>query len=148
MNILSFSKSHYKVLYCFVCLYIYVLIFTGNHEALLSSFKESMMKVFDMTNLGQMRYFLGLEVSQRAYGIFICQKKYSQEVLERFNMASCNAVYNPIVPGFKFVTDSTSLPANNTLYMKMVGSLMYLTSTRPDIMFSVNFLIRYLANPT
>ena len=95
-----------------------------------------------------MRYFLGLEVSQQTAGIFICQKKYVQEVLERFNMANCNALYNPIVPGFKFVTDATSLSVNNTSYIQMVGSLMYLLSTRLDIMFSVSLLSRYLAKPT
>ena len=73
-----------------------------------------MMKEFDMTDLGRMRYFLGLEVLQRADGIFICQKKYAQEVLERFNMVGCNAVSNPIVPGFKLVTDSAGMTINNT----------------------------------
>jgi hypothetical protein len=68
-----------------------------------------MMKEFDMTDLGRMQYFLRLEVLQRADGIFICQNKYAQEVLERFNMARCNAIYNPIVPRFKLVTDSTSM---------------------------------------
>jgi hypothetical protein len=92
-----------------VCLYVDDLIFTGNDETLFSYFKHSMMKEFDMTDLGRMQYFLGLEVLQRADGIFICQKKYAQEVLERFNMARCNAIYNPIVPGFKLVTDSASM---------------------------------------
>lgn len=131
-----------------VCLYVDELIFTGNNETVLSSFKHFMMKKFDMTDLGRMQYFLGLEVLQRANGIFIFQKKYAQEVLERFNMARCDAVYNPIVPGFKLVTDSVSMAVDSTLYMQMIGSLMYLTSTRPDIMFVVNLHSRYLAHPT
>ena len=61
-------------------------------------------------------------------------------MLERFNMAGCNAVYNPIVPGFKLVTDSAGMAINSTQYMQMVGSQMYLTSIRPDIIFVVNLL--------
>jgi hypothetical protein len=60
-----------------VCLYVDELIHTGNDDTLLSSIKHSMMKEFDMMDLGRMRYFLGLEVLQRADGIFICQKKYA-----------------------------------------------------------------------
>ncbi|KAJ8631403.1 hypothetical protein MRB53_024726 [Persea americana] len=135
-------------MFLLVCLYVDDLIFTGNDETLFSSFKYSMMKEFDMTDLGRMRYFLGLEVLQRTDGIFICQKKYAQEVLERFNMASCTAVFNPIVPGFKMDKDSAGMAVDSTMYMQMVGSLMYLTSTRPDIMFVVSLLSRYLAHPT
>jgi hypothetical protein len=130
-----------------MCLYVDDLIFTGNDETLFSFFKHSMMKEFNMTDLGRMRYFLGLEVLQRADGIFICQRKYAHEVLERFNMVGCNAVYNPIVLGFKLVTDSAGMTINSTQYMQMVCSLMYLTSTRLDIMFVVNLLSRYLAHP-
>jgi hypothetical protein len=60
-----------------VCLYVDELIHTGNDDTLLSSIKHSMMKEFDMMDLGRMWYFLGLEVLQRADGIFICQKKYA-----------------------------------------------------------------------
>ena len=60
-----------------MCLYVDELIHTGNDDTLLSSIKHSMMKEFDMMDLGRMRYFLGLEVLQRADGIFICQKKYA-----------------------------------------------------------------------
>jgi len=63
-------------------------------------------------------------------------------------MAGCNAIYNPIVPRFKLVTDSAGMAVDNTLYMQMVGSLICLTSTRPDIMFVVNLHSRYLAHPT
>ena len=63
-------------------------------------------------------------------------------------MAGCNVVFNPIVSGFKLDKDSVGMAVDNTLYMQMVGSLMYLTSTRPDIMFVVSLLSRYLAHPT
>ena len=145
---LFIKKSTHGTSLLLVCLYVDDLIFTGNDEILFSSFKHSMMKEFDMTDLGRMRYFLGLEVLQRADGIFICQIKYAQEVLERFNMAGCNVVYNPVVPGFKLVANSVGMAINNTQYMQMVGSMIYLTSIRPGIMFVVNLLSRYLAHPT
>ena len=143
-----FLKRSSQGMFLLMCLYVDDLIFTGNDETLFSSFKNSMMKEFEMTDLGRMRYFLGLEVLQRSDGIFVCQKKYAQEVLERFNMAGCNVVFNPIVPGFKLDKDSVGMEMDSTLYMQMVGSLMYLTSTRPDIMFVVSLLSRYLAHPT
>lgn len=86
-----------------VCLYVDDLIFTGNDELMFKEFKHSMMAEFDMTDLGKMSYFLGIEVLQRSDGIFIGQRKYAQEVLESFNMDQCNPVHNPIAPGFKLV---------------------------------------------
>jgi hypothetical protein len=145
---LFIKKSAHGTSLLLVCFYVDDLIFTGNDETLFSSFKHSMIKEFDMTDLGRIRYFLGLEVLQRADGIFICQRKYAQEVLEHFNMARYNTVYNPIVPRFKLVIDPVGMAINSTQYMQMVGSLMYLTSTRPDIIFVVNLLSRYLVHPT
>lgn len=74
-----------------------------------------MMVEFDMTDLGKMRYFLGIEVMQRKDGIFISQKKYAQEVLERFRMEGCNSVHNPIVPGFKLMKDEDGVKVDSTL---------------------------------
>jgi hypothetical protein len=78
-----------------VCLYVDDLIFTGNDEAMFSDFKNAMMAEFDMTDLGKMKYFLGIEVVQTATGLFIGQKKYAEEVLERFHMENCNPVGTP-----------------------------------------------------
>lgn len=64
-----------------ICLYVDDLIFTGNDESMFDGFKNSMIHEFDMTDLGRMRYFLGLEVMQEPEGIFICQRKYTYEVL-------------------------------------------------------------------
>jgi len=82
-------------------LYVDDLIYTGNCEELFKSFKCSMKKHFAMTDLGKMRYFLGVEVSQNANGIFIHQQKYAREILSIFDMEECNMVCNPIVPGSK-----------------------------------------------
>ena len=103
---------------------------------------------FDMKNLGKMRYFLGLEVLQRFDGVFISQKKYALEVLKWFGMDKSNFVHNPIVPGFKLVKDEGGVKVNKTYYKQIVGSLMYLTATRPDMMFVVSLISRYMENPT
>ncbi|KAJ8616926.1 hypothetical protein MRB53_013112 [Persea americana] len=96
-----FIKSGDKGKMLIVSLYVDDLIFTGNDEDMFKSFKESMKKEFDMSDLGRMKYFLGVEVVQNSDGIFICQRKYAKEVLERFGMDRSNPVTNPIVPGCK-----------------------------------------------
>jgi hypothetical protein len=131
-----------------LCLYVDDLIFTGNDNAMFEEFKKSMKTEFDMTDLGRMKYFLGIEVLQKADGIFITQRKYAQEILERFNMAQCNSVHNPVVPGFKLTKDEEGVAADSTVYKQIVGSLMYLTATRPDLMFSVSLISRYMERPT
>jgi hypothetical protein len=124
------------------------LIFTGNDECLFREFKQSMMNEFEMTDLGEMKYFLGIEVTQSAGGIFICQKKYAQEVLERFKMGDCNPVKIPIVPGTKLARDVEGMKIDSTYYKQMVGSLMYMTATRPDLMYAVSLISRFMESPT
>ena len=131
-----------------VSIYVDDLLFTGNDEGLLNEFKTSMKKEFDMTDLGKMRYFLGIEVVQKDDGIFICQRKYAAEVIERFGMMGFNSVCNPIVPGQKIGRDEAGEKVDSTLYKQMVGSLMYLTATRPDLMYAVSLISRFMANPT
>ncbi|KAB2610040.1 hypothetical protein D8674_018072 [Pyrus ussuriensis x Pyrus communis] len=111
-------------------------------------FKHSMMTEFDMTDLGKMSYFLGLEVIQRSEGIYITQRKYAQELLGRFNMDQCNPVHNPIVPGFKLTKDEDGVEVDSTMYKQIVGNLMYLTATRPDMMYVISLISRFMERPT
>lgn len=124
------------------------LIFTGNDEFMMSEFKNSMMSEFDMTDLGRMRFFLGIEVLQKSDGIYIYQRKYAMEVLKRFGMLGSNSVRSPIVPGFKMCKDEDGTKVDETYYKQIVGSLMYLTATRPDMMFVVSIISRYMSKPT
>lgn len=130
-----------------VSLYVDDLIFTGSDEAMCEEFKKSMMLEFEMSDLGKLRHFLRVEVKRSQDGIFICQRRYAREVLERFGMWESNAVKNPIVPGTKLQRDENGERVDETLFKQLVGSLMYLTVTRLDLMYGVCLISRYMANP-
>lgn len=85
----------------FVNIYVDDLIYMGNNEQMMEEFKCSMKDEFDMTVLGTLRYFVGIEVVQTTAGIHFSKQKYVVEILTRFNMLDCNAVTNPIVPNCK-----------------------------------------------
>ena len=131
-----------------VSIYVDDVIFTGDDEGMLSEFKDSMLKEFDMSDLGSMHFFLGIEVLQRHDGIFICQRKYALEILKRFGMSESNEVHSPIIPGFKISKDKEGICVDETQFKQLVGSLMYLTATRPDMMFVTSLVSRYMARPT
>lgn len=131
-----------------ISLYVDDLIFAGDDENMVVEFKQSMMNEFDMTDLGKMRFFLGIEVLQLSEGIFIHQRKYVLEVLKKFGMEHCNSVQNPSCPGFKISRDDNGVEVDGSYYRQLVGSMMYLTATRPDIMYAVSLISRYLSKPT
>ena len=94
-----------------------------------------------------MRFFLGIEVLQKSDGIYICQRKYALEVLRRFGMMESNSVGSPTVPGFKISRGQNGDSVDETYYKQLVGSLMYLIATRPDMMFVTCLISRYMAKP-
>lgn len=130
-----------------VCLYVDDLIYTGNNIEMFGSFKKSMMAEFEMSDLGMMHYFLGIEVVQSSTGIFISQKKYVREILERFQKKDCNPVNTPSEYGMKLNKDNGGKKVDDTIYKQIVGSLVYLTATRPDIMHAVSVISRYMECP-
>ncbi|KAA3479438.1 retrovirus-related Pol polyprotein from transposon TNT 1-94 [Gossypium australe] len=131
-----------------VCLYVDDLIYTGDNMEIIEQFKNSMMSEFDMSNLGLMHYFLGIEVVQFDAGIFISQKRYVQDILTRFRMQDCNPVCTLAETSLKLVKDLDSKNINNILYKQIVGSLMYVTTTRPDIILVISLISRFMENPT
>lgn len=131
-----------------ISLYVDDLIYTSNSKELLESFKVTMKKEFSMTDLGRMKYFLGVEVMQDEQGIFICQRKYARDMLKKFGMESSNGVRNPMVPGNKLTKDGDGALVNPTAFKQLVGSLRYLTATRPDLIYSINLVSRYMERPT
>ncbi|XP_019053103.1 PREDICTED: uncharacterized protein LOC109114618 [Nelumbo nucifera] len=100
-----------------------------------------------MSDLGIMHYFLGIEVVQSDAGIFVSQKKYAQEILDRFDMKNCNSTTTLVETGLKLVKNPAGKGVDSTLYKQMVGSLMYLTATRPNLMYVVSLISRYMEQP-
>jgi hypothetical protein len=113
----------------------------------MEEFKEAMKSKFEMSDLGEMQYFLGMQIQQTTEGISICQAKYIEDMLKRFIMQNYNPVSTPIVVGSKLMKDDESPLCDATLYRSMIGSLMYLTSTKPNIMFVVSIVARFMHQP-
>ena len=128
-----------------VCLYIDDMIYTGNIE--LTDFKHAMQSEFEMTDLGIMKYFLGIEVHQSAKGIFVCQQKYAADIIKRIRMEGCNPAKTPIPLGTKLSKKDEGPTVDSTLYKSLVGSLLYLTTTRPDIMYAASLVSRFMESP-
>nr|GEU97497.1 hypothetical protein [Tanacetum cinerariifolium] len=106
-----------------------------------------MVKRFEMSMMGEMRFFLGLQVNQFSNGIFINQSKYILDTLKTFGMENCDTVPTPMVEQAKLKLYLVGKPVDHTDYKSMIGSLMYVTSSRPDIMFATCMCARYQANP-
>jgi hypothetical protein len=130
-----------------VALYVDDLIFLGSNDQMIEEFKSTMTREFEMTDLGLMRFFLGLEVRQEETGIFISQEKYAKEILKRYKMESCNPASTPMEPGTKLSKFDGGERVEAGKYRSLVGSLRYLTCTRPDISLSVGIVSRFMEEP-
>ncbi|XP_048634844.1 secreted RxLR effector protein 161-like [Brassica napus] len=107
-----------------------------------------MTKEFEMTDIGLMSYYLGIEVKQEENGIFITQEGYAKEVLKKFKMNDSNPVCTPMECGVKLSKEKEGESVDPTLFKSLVGSLRYLTCTRPDILYAVGVVSRYMEHPT
>ncbi|KAK2966107.1 hypothetical protein RJ640_001521 [Escallonia rubra] len=120
------------------------LIFTWNNPSMFKEFKNAMAQEFEMTDIGLMSYYLGIEVKQRDNGIFIFQEGYAKEILKKFKMDDSNLVSTPVECGVKLSKKDVGEKVDPTFFKSLVGSLRYLTCTRPDILFGVWLISRYM----
>jgi len=102
---------------------------------------------FEMTDLGFFKYFLGIKVDQSENGVFISQVKYVEAVLKRFNMQNSKNSMTPTVMGLKLTKEDNNKDFDPKLYKSIVGSLMYLTATRLNIMHDVSLISRFMERP-
>jgi len=100
-----------------------------------------------MSLLGELRFFLGLQISQQVDGIFISQLKYIKEMLKIFQMEDCKPVSTPMVTGCRLSKDDTSLEFDQKLYRSMIGSLLYAAASRPDVLHAVELVGRFQDAP-
>ena len=130
-----------------IFLYVDDNILIGSDPKILTHVKSSLTQNFEMPDLGHLHYFIGLQVLQTKEGIFLSQSKYAYDLLPCFHMEDCKPSPSPFQYGVKLSTTCTSLEVDATLYHQLVGSLLYLTHSRPDLSFFVGRVALYMKTP-
>ncbi|GAA0169340.1 transmembrane signal receptor [Lithospermum erythrorhizon] len=123
------DQAHFII----VSVYVDDLLVTENNSEVIQHFMEDMMQVFEMTDLREMSYFLGIEIKRRQNEVFICQEKYAKELLKKFNMENYKIMKTPMCQKEKLCQDDGSEKVDESHYRSLIECLMYLTTTRPDI---------------
>lgn len=131
-------------------LYIYVddIIYMSSSLNMMLEFKDRMLKALDMSDLGPLQYFLGLEVKQGKGFVFVSQKRYVEIFLSKSGMIKCKLVTSSLNANEKLCLEHGSGDADAGRYRRLVGSLLYLTHTRPDLMHAVSIVSRYMHQPS
>nr|GEX07539.1 hypothetical protein [Tanacetum cinerariifolium] len=130
-----------------VQVYVDDIIFSSTNPNLSKRFENLMHSKFEMSMMGELKFFLGIQIHQSSRSIFINQAKYAQEILIKHGMTSCDSVGTPMATKH-LDADLSGTLIDQTKYHSMVGALMYLTASRPDIMHATCYCARYQAKPT
>ncbi|GJW67744.1 retrovirus-related pol polyprotein from transposon TNT 1-94 [Tanacetum coccineum] len=131
-----------------VSLYVDDIIFAASTPELCDLFAKIMCSKFKMSMMGKISFFLGLQISQSPRGIFINQSKYALESLKKYGFESCDPVDTPMVEKSKLDEDKEGKAVDPSHYRGMIGTLLYLTASRPDLQFAICMCARYQARPT
>ncbi|WJZ90882.1 hypothetical protein VitviT2T_009997 [Vitis vinifera] len=130
-----------------VQIYVDDIIFGATNDSLCEDFSKCMHSEFEMSMMGELNYFLGLQIKQLKEGTFINQAKYIKDLLKRFNMEEAKVMKTPMSSSIKLDMDEKGKSIDSTMYRGMIGSLLYLTASRPDIMYSVCLCARFQSCP-
>ncbi|GJY01469.1 putative ribonuclease H-like domain-containing protein [Tanacetum coccineum] len=130
-----------------VQVYVDDIIFGSTKKSLCVEFEQMMHKRFQMSSIGELTFFLGLQVKQKDDGIFISQDKYVADILKKFDFVTVKTASTPIETNKALLKDEEAEDVDVHLYRSMIRSLMYLTASRPDIMFDVCACARFQVTP-
>jgi len=133
----------------FIIVQIYVddIIFRATNESLFNDFSDLMKNEFEMSMMGELKFFLGLQIKQENKGIYTHQQKYTEELLMKFKMEDVKPMKTSMCASNPLSKDESGKPIDQKIYKCMIESLLYLTSSRLDIMHSVCLCTRFQSNP-
>ena len=132
----------------YLLVYVDDMVITGNNNKLIDRFIATISSRFSLKDLGDLSYFLGIEVTRTSKGLHLMQKKYIIDLLTRTNMMDARPVSTPMAPTPKLSLTSGTPMDNPSEYRAVLGSLQYLAFTRPDLAFPVNRLSQFMQRPT
>jgi hypothetical protein len=131
-----------------VGVYVDDLVITGTKDAKVAAFKEEMKATFQMSDMGLLSFYLGIEVHQGESGITLRHTAYAKRVVEMAGLTDCNPALTLMDERLKLSHDSTTEEVDATQYQRLMGSLRYLAHTRPDLAFSIGYVSRFIKRPT
>lgn len=131
-----------------VAVYVDDLLVTGNNVSMIEKFKQQMSQNFQMSDMGMLSYYLGIEVVQNRGCIKLRQTGYARKIIEKAGLKGCNPTRYPMDPKEKIDKDEGGKAVDATHYRSIIGGLRYLVHTRPDIAYSVGIASRYMERPT
>ncbi|WRX08494.1 Reverse transcriptase [Theobroma cacao] len=123
------------------------IVFGATNEALCKSFVKKMQGEFEMSMMGELKYFFSLQIKQSEERIFINQERYIHDMLKKFDMLKLKSISTPMSTSTKLDIGEKRKDVDQKLYKCMIGSLLYLTASRPDIQFSVCLCDRFQSQP-
>ncbi|PKU73727.1 putative mitochondrial protein [Dendrobium catenatum] len=143
-SLLIYHKNSVSI---YILIYVDDILLTGNHDPTITSLLSALHNRFYMKNLGNVSYFLGMQVLQTSIGFHLSQTRYATYVLKKDAMSDCKPLSTPIAS--KVLSDDIQVlqPTQAEVYKQFVDSLQYLTLTRPDIAFTVNQLCQHMHSP-
>ncbi|KAK6160393.1 hypothetical protein DH2020_003774 [Rehmannia glutinosa] len=130
-----------------VQIYVDDIIFGATNDSLCKKFSKLMQGEFEMSMMGELNFFLGLQIKQCQEGIYISQSKYTKELLKKFSIEEGRTVSTPMATNVKIDKDEKGKSMDESKYRGMIGSLLYLTAIRPDILHVVCLCARFQSNP-
>ncbi|KAI3503815.1 hypothetical protein L1887_32266 [Cichorium endivia] len=141
-----FVRSHQKHI-MIVQVYVDDIIFGSTDQTMVDEFAKVMTDKFHRSMNREINFILGLQIKKTSRGIFIHQEKYTNELLKKFSLENCSTAKVPIFTNHKIFADPEGEPVDHKIYCGIIGSLLYLTTSRPDIMFTTCICARYQAAP-
>lgn len=131
-----------------VLVYVDDILIAGDSEQDIQELKKLFSQKLHLKDLGSPRYFLGLEIGRSEYGLFESQKKYTTDILKEFGLQNTTPLKLPMDVHLKLTPDKGDPLPEPMVYLRLVGKLIYLTITRPDITFAVHILTQFMQHPT
>lgn len=123
------------------------MVVTGNDPDERKALQSYLSSEFEMKDLGHLKYFLGIEVSRSDKGIFLSQRKYALDLLQETGMSACQPANTPVEEGLKLCVETNQVPVDKGRYQRLVGRLMYLAHTRPDLAYALSIVSQFMHNP-
>lgn len=132
----------------YLLVYVDEIVLTGNNTIFLNALVKQLSQAFELKDLGDLHYILGLQIIRTAKGLFLNQAKYAHDLLVKHNMLTSKPAKTPCVPHMRLVPNEGNVLSDPHPFRSLIGSFHYLTFTTPDLSFAIHLVCQFMSKPT